>query len=82
MVENPQAFPTPEQRAFDGAGLVEGNPGMTLRDYFAGQALAGVLTSCAHPQSTGPVGLDATAYAKLAFSIADAMLAVRKEPSA
>lgn len=67
MIPNHPAFPT-------GADDTEG---MTLRDWFAGQALAGVLTSCAHPKITGPIGLEPTAYATLAYRIADAMLAVR-----
>ena len=29
------------------------HPGMTLRDYFAGQALSGLISENAHPQSAG-----------------------------
>jgi len=47
-------------------------PGMTLRDYFAGQALAGALAdpTC----DLAPIEL-----AKIAYREADAMLAARKE---
>ena len=68
MTDNPSAFPTHP----DG----QGHPlftGMTLRDYFAGQALAGVL---ANQESTS---LDGTPeeFAADAYSFADAMLAER-----
>jgi len=45
-------------------------PGMTLRDWFAGQALAGI---CAH---MGPI--DCIPDTKLAYRVADAMIAARK----
>lgn len=38
------AFPT-MQVGYDGAGAIDG--GMTLRDWFAGQALAGILSASA-----------------------------------
>ncbi len=47
--------------------------GMTLRDWFAGQALAGMLTAT----NDAPI----TAYARDAYRMADAMLAARKEPT-
>jgi hypothetical protein len=46
--------------------------GMTLRDYFAGQALAGVLVAW-HP-SEG----EAEKWATNAYAVADAMLAARE----
>jgi hypothetical protein len=45
--------------------------GMTLRDWFAGQALAGLL---ADPDRNG----SDSQYAKVAYSLADAMLATRE----
>jgi hypothetical protein len=36
------AFPRPESRGTSGATTLHGQNGMTLRDYFAGQALAGM----------------------------------------
>jgi len=49
---------------------VNGTMGMTLRDWFAGQALAGML--CKEPW------FNADTCAKAAYKIADAMLAERK----
>ena len=46
--------------------------GMSLRDWFAGQALAGLLAS--GPYDCGPSGIAHDAY-----QIADAMLTARKE---
>ena len=46
-------------------------PGMTLRDWFAGQALAGML---ANPNC----GLSNGSLARRSYNIADAMLAARK----
>lgn len=47
--------------------------GMTLRDYFAGQALTGLLAVPNGPQS-GP-----DMYARDAYTVADAMLAERAQ---
>lgn len=49
-------------------------PGMTLRDWFAGQALAGMAGIWQKE------GLDAADIASDAYRLADAMLAARKEP--
>jgi len=49
----------------------------TLRDEFAGQALAGLLAEAAHPQSAGSWPR-AGHYAVKAYEFADAMLAARK----
>ena len=68
-----QAFPTLER---GGNGLELTDPGMTLRDYFAGQELA---------KTAGTYLLDEPlAYQRLAthcYRMADAMLKARKEPS-
>lgn len=42
MMDNPQAFPSNTDRHDD---MFVGHYGMTLRDYFAGQALTGYLAS-------------------------------------
>jgi hypothetical protein len=47
------------------------DPGMTLRDWFAGQALAGLLSTT----GDGP----AERYAKASYEVADAMLAEREK---
>lgn len=56
--------------------------GMSLRDYFAGQALAGMLSSDAHPDIELTTLMDSTeklaVRACFAYRIADAMLAARE----
>jgi hypothetical protein len=70
--ENPFAFPL--------AMLPESvdNPGMTLRDWFAGQALMGLL---ALPSDDGwkPEGGHQKHYSETAYRYADAMLAERQK---
>lgn len=46
-------------------------PGMTLRDYFAGQALIGIAWDCGYSHAEA---------ADTAYSFADAMIARRKTP--
>lgn len=64
--ENPQAFP-------HGNPTHGGDIGMTLRDYFAGQALAG-LSGLARIEGMSPEDLASMAYAD-----ADAMLKERSK---
>jgi hypothetical protein len=72
------AFPQPQGHNEDGAPYsareVSGDSGMTLRDWFAGMALQGILASgTVFPASNaGDISLDA-------HKLADAMLAARKE---
>ena len=61
------AFPLPM-----GTDTVSGTEGMTLRDYFAGQAIVGLSALSAHPQSPSIDG-----QAKMAYEIADAMIKAR-----
>lgn len=65
MIENPPAFPV---STIDGAT----NYGMTLRDWFAGNALS---------LHFGPTGTTATPadVARWSYEVADAMLAARQE---
>lgn len=66
------AFPEQTMHKFpDGEIILLNQGGMTLRDYFAGQALAGALAdpTC----DVSPVEL-----AKIAYREADAMLAARE----
>jgi hypothetical protein len=57
--------------------------GMTLRDYFAGQALAGVLANCGGPiqangmSGWGFVNCEGKDVAQCAYEIAGAMIAAR-----
>lgn len=64
--ENPPAFPK--------GGAYSMQSGMTLRDWFAGQALAGMMTEAdgARPEYC----------ARFAFAVADAMLAERAKGGA
>lgn len=62
------AFPISAEEFFD--------RGMSLRDYFAGQALVGILAAQADPNME--VLLGAKEAAKESYEYADAMLAVRK----
>lgn len=66
MSTNPSAFPVvvPQEYSFV-------HEGMTLRDYFAGQALAGLL---AHASGEAPESSPSMAY-----KLADAMLAEREK---
>jgi len=54
-------------------------PGMTLRDYFAGQALAGMLPFDGYSAPINSDGLTADIFAESAYELADAMLSARKE---
>jgi hypothetical protein len=65
--ENPFAFPL----AVPGDCMVQPTDGMTLRDWFAGQALVGI---CAHQDSWG---CTVNEIAPQAYQLADAMLAER-----
>lgn len=72
-VNNPQAFPVPND------ANVNGQEGMTLRDWFAGQALNGLLAS----GKWDNCGVGFEAYiAGHASNIADAMLAERAKGGA
>lgn len=51
------------------------NPGMTLRDYFAGQAIIGILSNDSIWQDQDPI----TASTNTAYLIADALLIERQE---
>lgn len=72
------AFPqTGKKMRADGKSIDNpGEPGMTLRDYFAAKALQGLLSN---PQTaeSGTHHKDAT----FAYAAADAMIAARKERS-
>lgn len=76
--ENPPAFPNVEPRdpQFSSA-----QPGMTLRDWFAGQAIGAIITSMASGDyKSPPEGMTgAQMLARDAYYTADAMLAARDQ---
>ena len=81
-MDNPPAFPLPDQYSHDGVGLAQGSPGMTLRDYFAAHALPTVADTYPEWQLREWFGRLAGVTrweirAKAAYAQADAMLAAR-----
>lgn len=52
------------------------NPGMTLRDYFAGQAIIGILST---PSILEDLGLSLNQASDLAYEIAEDLLIVRQK---
>ena len=68
------AFTVPPQ---PGQGWQEMAPcdGMTLRDYFAGQAISQIIAACANDTTHGMTKADY--FAGRAYEIADAMLKAR-----
>ena len=52
-----------------------GDTGMTMRDYFAGQAVSQIIATCAHDTKHGMSKADY--FAGRAYEIADAMLKAR-----
>jgi hypothetical protein len=65
------AFPIPND---DRPGAYEAHPGMTLRDWFAGQALVGI-----NSWSPGSKPMDPAARAEWCYEQADAMIAERNK---
>lgn len=64
------AFPTPDTEVLGGVSV--GNPGMSLRDWFAGKALQGMAQWRQLKEIESQEDVASTAY-----SVADAMLAER-----
>lgn len=69
-----QAFPIPLAPGLDGS-LNAGEPGMTLRDYFAAQALAGLNVGNTKDDTCSPDDV----IADIAYRIADAMITRRRQ---
>lgn len=69
---NPPAFPLHPH--IDAGWPGNQSVGMSLRDYFAGRALAGLLADTA-------LGGDCEFFAQYAYQFADAMLAARQSPT-
>jgi hypothetical protein len=81
---NPYAFPRP---ATEFAGSVwSPMDGMTLRDWFAGQALIGLISQQSSPNALKALlGSDEEVFAgvaRITFDYADAMLAAREKGGA
>ena len=71
---NPPAFPTP--KLIQQAISVQSEDGLTMRDYFAGQALAGISAHLNGPAIKEPE-TSAQAHARWAYTVADAMMETR-----
>lgn len=80
-IDNPPAFPVKVKRNTSSDPLATPREfqmqGMTLRDWFAGQALAGI-SSCLTGAEGKPIY---NIIAQDAYAMADALLAERKETS-
>ena len=72
MADNPFAFPSgwPEHG-------IQPDYGMTLRDWFAGQAVGSVMHLCARDTLSPGETLEQS-FARKAYAVADAMLAERE----
>ena len=70
------AFPCEQHETLDGSWNQTFDPGMTLRDWFAGQALAACIQKCV-PQECNTGENMEQMFARKAFLVADAMLATR-----
>lgn len=81
---NPSAFPV-NTANLPNPGAYEADPGMTLRDWFAGQAIGAVVRQCAGDGVFGlPEGINSMEqlFAVNAYFIADALLAERAKAGA
>jgi len=72
--KNPAAFPLPAEVARSGRTIVDTQHGMTLRDYFAAQAIIGLISSQPADLSISAIINNAPLEA---YAIADAMLKAR-----
>ncbi len=84
MSDGGPAFPFegPRNRNDGNGGVVGNSPGMSLRDWFAGQALVGVLSSEKFHEAIEAITNDGVRgvgiVAGAAYGIADAMLKARE----
>lgn len=76
-----QAFPSGDAVELADGSRFGGYPGMTIRDYFAGQALAGLMDSFTRDieagRPTSKLAADIPGFAGLSYAFADAMIAER-----
>jgi hypothetical protein len=73
------AFPVADFKGLDGFSYPTGAPGMTLRDYFAAQALAGMNASLISSSEFPIDPLVLVTMAESAYAQADAMLEAQKK---
>ena len=83
-MDNPAAFPSRKDEPMVGGGSYRNDaPGMTLRDWFAGQALSGVIAATSagqhRPGKSEPGEHIRFAIARDSYDMADAMLAARTQ---
>ena len=71
------AFPRPMSVDSDTATIVASQQGMSLRDWFAGQALAGLLAADTAGSVSSDMGEVTARYAGVAYRLANAMLEAR-----
>lgn len=71
-----QAFPQPLCYSPEGEAW-PAYPGMSLRDWFAGQALAGICANGHTPWSPNVADIEDAEVARAAYDLADAMLGAR-----
>jgi len=77
------AFPCPDTVDSNGCGIREGSAGMSLRDWFAGQAIGNLIQVFEASVQSGDYRITNEGMAHYVYTIADAMLAARaKEPEA
>ena len=77
MSDNPSAFPHDLLRDDDAYPTHDASPGMSLRDWFAGQALPTIIAVCAGDTSITARPSTEVYFAEKAYLLADAMLAAR-----
>lgn len=73
------AFPCEQHETLDGSWNQTFDPGMTLRDWFAGQALHAIIGLAASPDFQSKSGSPMTEldFAESSYHFADAMLTAR-----
>lgn len=78
----PRPLPNVEAPPAEAAAIIERHAGMSLRDWFTGQALSGWLSTWAGCSAAFPHGENAVRIARDCYDMADAMLAERQKGGA
>jgi hypothetical protein len=79
MKKEEYAFPVIDSLNADGSGLHCYHAGMTLRDYFAGKALAGLLATTIDWSEKYGKEKVCRIIAEMSYELSDAMLAEREK---